>query len=162
VRFERRVLSDVVLGLVDAARALGNGKIGHIALSFGGNYSAMTGLTGVADAAVDDGGPVKDSFTAENLARLPCGGRTGEPQALSASVGSVLAPGSAQARTISSRDSPRAAARVATVKNAGVAMRPVSILRNVSAGTPERAAISAMLRGPRAARKSRPSRSPRA
>jgi len=62
---------DVVLGLVDAARALGNGKIGHIALSFGGNYSAMTGLTGVVDAAVDDGGPVKDSFTAENLGRLP-------------------------------------------------------------------------------------------
>jgi esterase FrsA len=64
---------EVVLGLVTAAKMLGNGKIGHIALSFGGNYSAMTGLTGVVDAAVDDGGPVKDSFTAENLGRLPYG-----------------------------------------------------------------------------------------
>jgi FrsA-like alpha/beta hydrolase family protein len=42
---------DVVLGLVDAARALGNAKVGHIALSFGGNYSAMTGLTGAGGAA---------------------------------------------------------------------------------------------------------------
>jgi esterase FrsA len=64
---------EVVLGLADAARMLGNGKIGHLALSFGGNYSAMTGLTGAVDAAVVDGGPVKDSFTAENLGRLPYG-----------------------------------------------------------------------------------------
>jgi len=77
-------------------------------------------------------------------------------QALSASSGS------AQSRTISSSGRPRAAARAATVKNAGVAVRPVSILRSVSAGTPDRAAISAMLRGPRASRSSMPSRSPRA
>jgi esterase FrsA len=64
---------EVVLGLAAAARMLGNGKIGHLALSFGGNYSAMTGLTGAVDAAVVDGGPVKDSFTAENLGRLPYG-----------------------------------------------------------------------------------------
>ncbi len=60
---------EVVLGPVAAARMVGNGKIGHLALSFGGNYSALTGLSGVVDAAVDDGGPVKDSFTAENLGR---------------------------------------------------------------------------------------------
>jgi hypothetical protein len=39
------------------------GKTGHIALSFGGNYSALTGLTGAVDTAVVAGGPVKDSFT---------------------------------------------------------------------------------------------------
>jgi hypothetical protein len=48
------------------------------------------------------------------------------------------------------------------VKKAGVAMRPVSILRSVSAGTPDTAAISAMLRAPRASRSSMPSLSPRA
>jgi esterase FrsA len=64
---------EVVLGLVAAVRMLGNGKIGHIALSFGGNYSALTGLAGVVDTAVVDGGPVKDSFTAESLSRLPYG-----------------------------------------------------------------------------------------
>jgi esterase FrsA len=33
----------------------------------------MTGLTGAVDVAVIDGGPVKDSFSAENLGRLPYG-----------------------------------------------------------------------------------------
>ena len=65
-------------------------------------------------------------------------------------------------QTISSRGSSSAAASAATVKKAGVAVRPVSILRSVSAGTPDTAAISAMLRGPRASRSGRPSRSPRA
>jgi esterase FrsA len=64
---------EVVLGLVTAARRIGNGKVGHFALSFGGNFSAMTGLRGAVDAAVDDGGPVKDSFSAENLGHLPYG-----------------------------------------------------------------------------------------
>lgn len=63
----------VVLGLVAAARRIGNGTVGHIAFSFGGNFSAMTGLSGVVDAAVDDGGPVKDSFTPEHLSQLPYG-----------------------------------------------------------------------------------------
>ena len=67
----------------------------------------------------------------------------------------------AQEATTSSRATPTAAASAATVKKAGVAMRPVSILRSVSAGTPETAAISAMLRGPRASRSSMPSRCPR-
>ncbi|HEY3831228.1 MAG TPA: alpha/beta fold hydrolase [Acidimicrobiia bacterium] len=64
---------EVVLGLVDAARNIGNGIVGVIAFSFGGNFAAMVGLRGVVNAAVNDGGPVKDSFTAEHLGRLPFG-----------------------------------------------------------------------------------------
>jgi esterase FrsA len=63
----------VVLGLVAAARQLGNGTVGHVAFSFGGNFSAMTGLTGAVDAAVNDGGPVKDSFASEHISKLPYG-----------------------------------------------------------------------------------------
>ncbi len=47
------------------------------------------------------------------------------------------------------------------VGDAGVAIRPVSILRSVSTGTPEAAAISVMLRAPRPSRSSVPRRSPR-
>ena len=64
---------EVVLGLVSEARGIGNGKVGYIAFSFGGNFSAMTGLRGAVDAAVNDGGPVKDSFAPEHLSRLPYG-----------------------------------------------------------------------------------------
>jgi esterase FrsA len=64
---------EVVLGLVAAARGIGNGRLGYIAFSFGGNFSAMTGLRGAVDAAVNDGGPVKDSFTSEHLGQLPYG-----------------------------------------------------------------------------------------
>jgi esterase FrsA len=64
---------EVVLGVAAAAKEIGNGTVGHLAISFGANFSAMTGLTGAVDAAVDDGGPVKDAFTREHLANLPYG-----------------------------------------------------------------------------------------
>jgi esterase FrsA len=64
---------EVVLGLAAAAKTIGNGTVGHIAFSFGGNFSAMTGLSGAVDAAVNDGGPIKDSFTSEHLGQLPFG-----------------------------------------------------------------------------------------
>ena len=52
-----------------------------------------------------------------------------------------------QARAIFSSGRPSVSASAATVKKAGVAMRPVSILRSVSAGTPEAAAkLAALLR----------------
>jgi esterase FrsA len=63
----------VVLGVAQAAKAVGNGRVGHIAISFGANFSAMTGLTGAVDAAVDNGGPVKDAFSREHITRLPYG-----------------------------------------------------------------------------------------
>jgi esterase FrsA len=64
---------EVVLALVDEAKEIGNGRVGYIAFSFGGNFSAMTGLRGAVDAAVNDGGPIKDSFTPEHLSHLPFG-----------------------------------------------------------------------------------------
>jgi esterase FrsA len=64
---------ELVLGLVGVAKQLGNGKTGHIALSFGANFSALTGLAGVVDAAVDDGGPVVNAFRLEHLSKLPYG-----------------------------------------------------------------------------------------
>jgi esterase FrsA len=44
---------EMVLGLVKQARAFGNGKVAHFGISFGANYSAMTGLLGIVDALWD-------------------------------------------------------------------------------------------------------------
>jgi 2-polyprenyl-6-methoxyphenol hydroxylase-like FAD-dependent oxidoreductase len=63
----------LIRSLVTAARGIGNGLVGHLGISFGGNFSAMTGLTGAVDAAVVLGGPVDGAFEAENLAKLPYG-----------------------------------------------------------------------------------------
>jgi esterase FrsA len=64
---------EVVLGLVDQARSLGNGTVAHFGLSFGGNFAALTGLSGAVDAAIDLGGPVTGSFAAGNLDGLMFG-----------------------------------------------------------------------------------------
>lgn len=64
---------EIVLGLAKEARAIGNGQVAHFGLSFGANYSAMTGLLGAVDAAVVLGGPVDRAFTEENLEKLPYG-----------------------------------------------------------------------------------------
>ena len=66
---------NVIRGLADYARRLGNGRVGHFGLSFGGNFSAMSGLAGIVDAAVDQGGPVVESFEPEHLKNLPYGMR---------------------------------------------------------------------------------------
>jgi esterase FrsA len=42
-------------------------------MSFGVNFSAMTGLSGAVDAAVNIGGPVNHAFGADNAKRLPYG-----------------------------------------------------------------------------------------
>jgi esterase FrsA len=49
---------EIICGLLDFARTLTTGKVGHFGLSFGGYFSAQTGLRGDADAAVVLGGPV--------------------------------------------------------------------------------------------------------
>ena len=41
----------VICGLADYARTLGNGKVVHFGVSFGGNFAAMSGLSGIVDAA---------------------------------------------------------------------------------------------------------------
>jgi len=64
---------EVVLGLVAAAKKIGNGKVCYSAFSFGGNFAALVGLSGAVDACVDNGGPVKDSFTADHIGKLPFG-----------------------------------------------------------------------------------------
>lgn len=64
---------EVVLGIVKAARQIGNGRVAHLGMSFGGNFVAMTGLSTAVDAAVDIGGPVNQAFEAPNLKQLPYG-----------------------------------------------------------------------------------------
>jgi esterase FrsA len=66
---------EVVLGLVKEARALGNGKVAHFGMSFGANYSAMTGLLNAVDASIVLGGPVDHAFAPEALQKLPYGMR---------------------------------------------------------------------------------------
>jgi esterase FrsA len=64
---------EVVLGLVAEARHIGNGKVAHFGMSFGANYSAMTGLLGAVDASIILGGPVDHAFAPEALRKLPYG-----------------------------------------------------------------------------------------
>lgn len=55
--------TEVVSGLIRSAKELGNGRVAHFGISMGGYFSARTGLTGEADAAVVLGGPVTAAFT---------------------------------------------------------------------------------------------------
>jgi esterase FrsA len=64
---------EIMLGLARQARNIGNGKVAHFGLSFGANYSAMTGLRGVVDASVVLGGPIDQAFAKEALEKLPYG-----------------------------------------------------------------------------------------
>ena len=64
---------EVIRGLVAEARQIGSGKVGHFGLSFGGNFAALSGLTGMVDAAIDLGGPVDAAFAPDNFRRLMFG-----------------------------------------------------------------------------------------
>jgi esterase FrsA len=64
---------EVIRGIADFGRELGDGRVAHFGASFGGNFAAMSGLSTIVDAAVELGGPVVDSFTPEHLGRLPYG-----------------------------------------------------------------------------------------
>ncbi|OBK43891.1 alpha/beta hydrolase [Mycobacterium kubicae] len=64
---------EVIRGLAEYARTLGDGRVAHFGASFGGNFSAMSGLAGIVDAAVDLGGPVHHAFGPDNAAKLPFG-----------------------------------------------------------------------------------------
>ena len=68
-----RHADEVIRGLATYARTLGNGKVAHFGASFGGNFSAMSGLAGIVDAAVDLGGPVVKSFEPQHVENLPYG-----------------------------------------------------------------------------------------
>jgi esterase FrsA len=54
---------ELVLGIVNEARKLGNGKVAHLGFSFGGNFSAMTGHSG----AVDEGAGAHSQCGADRL-----------------------------------------------------------------------------------------------
>ncbi|MGI9005111.1 MAG: alpha/beta hydrolase [Streptosporangiaceae bacterium] len=63
----------IIPGLVAFARTLTSGRVGHLGISFGGHFSARSGLRGDVDAAVVLGGPVRTAFSSRNLGSLPHG-----------------------------------------------------------------------------------------
>jgi esterase FrsA len=64
---------EVVLGMVKEARKIGNGKVFHFGMSFGANYSAMTGLLGTVDGSIVLGAPIDAAFARDALDKLPYG-----------------------------------------------------------------------------------------
>ncbi|MBO0676648.1 alpha/beta hydrolase [Mycolicibacterium sp. S2-37] len=68
-----RHADEVIAGIARYGREIGDGRVAHFGASFGGNFAAMSGLSGIVDAAVDLGGPVLDSFAPEHLSQLPFG-----------------------------------------------------------------------------------------
>jgi esterase FrsA len=62
--------TEIVDGLIAFARTLTTGKVGHLGISFGGWFSAHSGLTHAVDAAVVVGAPVSRAFSGENLRAL--------------------------------------------------------------------------------------------
>ena len=64
---------DIVPGLAAFARTLTSGKVGHLGISFGGHFSARSGLRGEVDAAAVLGGPVRAAFSDARLRTLPHG-----------------------------------------------------------------------------------------
>ena len=88
---------EVIRGIADYARTLGDGKVAHFGVSFGGNFAAMSGLSGIVDAAVDLGGPVVGRVRSPRTCRTcptacttssatPCTGITRPPSTSSAPV----------------------------------------------------------------------------
>lgn len=64
---------EVIRGLASYAKSMGDGRVAHFGMSFGGNFSALSGLAGIVDAAIDLGGPVSESYRPEHVVNLPFG-----------------------------------------------------------------------------------------
>jgi esterase FrsA len=64
---------EIVLGIANEARKIGNGKVAYLGFSFGGNFSAMTGLSGAVDASIVNGGPIDKAWGIDNAKNLPFG-----------------------------------------------------------------------------------------
>jgi esterase FrsA len=64
---------EIIRGLASYARTLGDGRVAHFGMSFGGNFSAMSGLSEIVNAAIDLGGPVEGAFDRDHAAALPYG-----------------------------------------------------------------------------------------
>ena len=69
--------AEMVIGLIEHARSLGDGVVAHVGISMGGYYSARTGLGGEVDAAVVLGGPVEAAFTGAREYAFGMGGIVG-------------------------------------------------------------------------------------
>jgi esterase FrsA len=54
--------TEIIDGLVTAARRLGDGRVFHFGISMGGYFSAYSGLAGMVDGSVNFGGPVVATF----------------------------------------------------------------------------------------------------
>ena len=66
--------SQIIDGLIGFARTLTSGKVGHFGASFGGYFSALSGLRGKVDGAIVMGGPVTSaSFGPGNAQNLMLG-----------------------------------------------------------------------------------------
>ncbi len=66
--------ADVILsGVAEKLRALGNGRVGMLAFSFGGLWAVKLALTGRIDAAAAVGAPLSASFERDSLSRMPNG-----------------------------------------------------------------------------------------
>ena len=57
--------TQVLDGLIVAARTVGDGRVAHLGVSMGGYFSAYSGLSGLVDIAVVLGGPVEASFATD-------------------------------------------------------------------------------------------------
>ena len=57
--------TQILDGLIAAARGLGDGRVAHLGISMGGYFSAYSGLAGLVDASVVLGGPVEAAFAAD-------------------------------------------------------------------------------------------------
>jgi esterase FrsA len=66
---------EMIRGIAQFARSIGDGRVAHFGMSFAGNFSAMSGLTGLVDGAVNLGGPVVDTFKPDHAKNLPFGMR---------------------------------------------------------------------------------------
>jgi len=64
---------EVILGLVHEARSLGDGRVAHFGMSFGANFSAMTGLSESVDAAIVLGAPMEHAMSESTVESLPFG-----------------------------------------------------------------------------------------
>ena len=68
---------EIIRGLIDHARAVGNGVAVHFGISMGGHFAARSGLAGDVDAAVVLGGPVENAFLTGGISHFGMSGIVG-------------------------------------------------------------------------------------
>jgi esterase FrsA len=76
--------AQIIEGLVAEARAIGDGRVAHVGISMGGYFTARAALSGLVDAAVILGGPVRAAFAKPADANSNMGGIIGNALGLAA------------------------------------------------------------------------------